>query len=147
MAAKTKKSAKPKTAQARSRSKSDKDQSAHRPAAPSTAPAALSADQADLALGTKKDVMKIKDVLAAVVQKTGAKKQEAKPVIDAALAEIAAALAQGRSLSLPPLGNLRVAKMHDKGAAKMLVVKLRLAATKTAQDQEIDPLADDEADR
>lgn len=72
------------------------------------------------------DAVKIKDLLEAVVAKTGAKKKDAKEVIDAVLAEMAAALAAGKPMVLPPLGNLRVAKTMDKGTATMLVLKLRL---------------------
>ena len=71
-------------------------------------------------------VVKLKTLVDAVVIKSGAKKKDAKDIIDATLAEIAAALGQGHSLSLPPLGTLRVVKSQDKGAAKMMVLRLRI---------------------
>jgi hypothetical protein len=74
----------------------------------------------------KQNAVKMKDLLAAVVAKTGAKKKDAKDVIDAVLAEMAAALVAGKPMVLPPLGNLRVAKTMDKGGTTMMVLKLRL---------------------
>ena len=97
----------------------------------------------------KGDAVKMKELLAAVVAKTGAKKKDAKDVVDAVLAEMAAALTAGKSLSLPPLGNLRVAKTQEKGGATMMVLKLRMGGSggggeggKGAKDT----LAEDEAD-
>jgi hypothetical protein len=72
------------------------------------------------------DTLKIKDLLAQVVTQTGAKKKDAKDVIDSFLAEMGKALAAGNSLSLPPLGNIRVVKTQEKGSAQMLVLKLRM---------------------
>ncbi len=74
----------------------------------------------------KGDGLKMKELLTAVTTKTGAKKKDAKDVVDATLAEIAAALKSGKSLNLPPLGNLRVAKTQEKGGATMMVLKLRM---------------------
>ena len=74
----------------------------------------------------KADSYKIKELITAVVTKTGAKKKDAKDIVEASLAEIAAVLGRGQSLSLPPLGNLRVAKIQEKDGAVMLSIKLRL---------------------
>jgi hypothetical protein len=82
----------------------------------------------------KGDPLKMKELLAAVVTKTGAKKKDAKDVVDAVLAEIAAALSAGKPLSLPPLGHMRVAKTQDKGGAVMMVLKLRMGTVGGAKD-------------
>jgi hypothetical protein len=87
------------------------------------------ADDMDDGPAPKGDGVKMKELLAAVVEKTGAKKKDAKEIVDAALAEIAAALTAGKSLSLPPLGNLRVAKTQEKGGATMMVLKLRMGGS------------------
>ena len=106
-------------------------------------------DELDDGPAPKGEPVKMKEFLAAVVEKTGAKKKDAKDVLDAALAEIATALVAGKSLSLPPLGNLRVAKTQEKGGATMMVLKLRMGGSggggeggKGAKDT----LAEDEAD-
>jgi nucleoid DNA-binding protein len=77
-------------------------------------------------VASKADSYKIKELMTAVVTKTGAKKKDAKEIVEAALAEIAAVLGRGQPLSLPPLGNLRVAKIQEKEGAVMLSLKLRL---------------------
>lgn len=74
----------------------------------------------------KADSYKIKELITAVVTKTGAKKKDAKDIVEASLAEIAAVLGRGQPLSLPPLGNLRVAKIQEKDGAVMLSIKLRM---------------------
>lgn len=92
------------------------------------------------------ETVKMKDLLAAVTTKTGAKKKDAKDVVDAALAEIAAALTAGKSLSLPPLGNLRVAKTMDKGGAPMMVLRLRMGGSGGGTKADNQPLADEDED-
>ena len=86
-------------------------------------------DDMDDGPAPKGDAVKMKELLAAVVEKTGAKKKDAKDVVEAVLAEIAAALTAGKSLSLPPLGNLRVAKTQEKGGSTMMVLKLRMGGS------------------
>jgi hypothetical protein len=91
--------------------------------------AATSATFGDDALDTdaqKGDSYKLKELISAVTEKTGTKKKDAKELVEAVLAELAHVLGRGQSLSLPPLGNIRVAKSEDRGGAQMLVLKLRL---------------------
>ena len=107
------------------------------------------ADDLDDSPAPKGEAVKIKELLSAVVAKTGAKKKDAKDVLDAVLAEMAAALAAGKSLSLPPLGNMRVAKTQEKGGATMMVLKLRMGASGSGGEGEKgakQPLAQDETD-
>lgn len=96
-------------------------------------------DKAQDVARDKAEVLKLKELLAAVVTKTGAKKKDAKDIVEAALAEITAALTRGHSLNLPPLGNLRVTKTQEKGEAKMMVLKLRIGGGNSKKDG----LADD----
>ena len=113
--------------------------------APSAAPPQIAivseSDEKANRAAPKADALKMKELLTAVVTKTGAKKKDAKDVVDAALAEIAAALGAGKSLTLPPLGNLRIAKVQDKDGAKMMVLKLRMGGGDKGTK---DPLAEDE---
>jgi hypothetical protein len=91
----------------------------------------------------KAEILKLKQLLAAVVEKTSAKKKDAKEIVDATLAEIAAALGKGHSLSLPPLGNLRVVKSQEKGGATTMVLRLRVGGGKdTGEDGVADPSDD-----
>ena len=67
--------------------------------------------------------MRLKDLIYQVSQATNGKKTDVKPVIEAVLTALGTALATGKSLTIPPLGKLRVVK--NKGPA--LTLKLRLA--------------------
>ncbi len=91
----------------------------------------------------KVEILKLKQLLAAVVEKTSAKKKDAKEIVDATLAEIAAALGKGHSLSLPPLGNLRVVKSQEKGGAKTMVLRLRIGGGKDTGEDGVADLGDD----
>ena len=94
----------------------------------------------------KAETVKMKDLLTTVTTKTGAKKKDAKDVIDALLAEIAAALTAGKALSLPPLGNLRVAKTMDKGGSPMMVLRLRMGNSDAKAKDTNEALADEDED-
>jgi DNA-binding protein HU-alpha len=94
-------------------------------AAPTPSIADPSDEAAELA-APKGDAYKLKELISAVTEKTGAKKKDTKELVEAVLAEMARVLGRGQSLSLPPLGNIRVAKTEDRGGAQMLVLKLRL---------------------
>lgn len=62
--------------------------------------------------------------------RTDVKKRDAKPAIEAALAELAAALLAGEELVLPPLGKLKVVNSKDLAqGAKALTLKLRTMKT------------------
>jgi hypothetical protein len=90
-------------------------------AAPAPAPDTAAAPKAP-----KADSYKMKELLTAVAQKSSAKKKDVKEIVDAVLGEITAALLRGQALSLPPLGNLRVAKTQEKDGAMLLALKLRI---------------------
>jgi Bacterial DNA-binding protein len=67
--------------------------------------------------------LKLKDLIDSVAEATGAKKPDVRKTVEATLAALGEALATGKSLTVPPLGKLRVVK--NKGPA--LTLKLRLA--------------------
>jgi hypothetical protein len=77
------------------------------------------ADAAEAAAGA----LRLKDLIYQVSQATNGKKADVKPVIEATLTVLGSALATGKSLTIPPLGKVRVVK--NKGPA--LTLKLRLA--------------------
>lgn len=86
-------------------------------------------------------VLRIKDMLDRVVERSGARKAAVRPVLDAVLAELGEALSRGDSLSLPPLGKARVSRSKSEGGAEVIVVKLRRGAGKK---DEVSPLAPDD---
>lgn len=67
--------------------------------------------------------LRLKDLVEMVAQKTGGKKADLKPTVEAVLEAIGVALATGKDLNVPPLGKLRVAKNQPP----VMTLKLRLA--------------------
>jgi nucleoid DNA-binding protein len=87
------------------------------------------------------EMMKKPDLLDRVVTRTGLKKRDVKPAVEAALAVMAETLREGTDLNLPPLGKVRVVKTKDlDGGAAVLTLKLRtpknatVAATQSTDD-------------
>lgn len=73
-----------------------------------------------------KAMIKKPEFLDKAIARTNIKKRDAKPAIEAALAEIADLLADGNELNLPPMGKLKLVKSKDVGeGAKVLTLKLR----------------------
>jgi DNA-binding protein HU-alpha len=69
--------------------------------------------------------MKKRDLLEKVVKRSGIKKKDAKPVVEAMLAVMGEALAEGRELNLPPFGKLKTNRVKETGNARILNCKLR----------------------
>jgi DNA-binding protein HU-alpha len=70
-------------------------------------------------------VLRKKDLVLRVAEISGVKKKDARAVVEAALAEIGAALSRGDALVLPPLGRAKVNRHKEKGSAEVLVLRLR----------------------
>ncbi|MGO4854605.1 HU family DNA-binding protein [Phaeovulum sp. W22_SRMD_FR3] len=70
-------------------------------------------------------MLKKKDFVDRVVKASGAKRGEAKGVIEATLQMLGDALASGESLVLPPLGRLKVSRQIDKAGGEIMVIKLK----------------------
>lgn len=66
-----------------------------------------------------------RELIEAVVLRSGVKKRDAKPVIEAMLAELGENLAAGRDLTLPPLGKVKVAREKDTPNGRVIVVRVR----------------------
>ena len=61
-----------------------------------------------------------------VIARGDLKKKDAKPAIEAALAELADILLAGNELVLPPMGKIKAVKVKDLGeGAQMMTIKLR----------------------
>lgn len=68
-----------------------------------------------------------RDLLAAVCDQTGSKRADARKILDALLARMRHAIAEGRDLDLPPFGRLRqVRTTSAKDGTSSLVCRLRL---------------------
>jgi len=66
-----------------------------------------------------------KELIDQVVERTGVKKRDAKPVIEAMLAVLGEAISAERSANLEPLGKLRVTRSKDTPNGRLHVCRLR----------------------
>ena len=87
--------------------------------------ASTSTSQVDL--NTTSDVLDLrkKELIDQVVERTGVKKRDAKPVIEAMLAVLGEAVSEERSANLEPLGKLRVTRSKDTPNGRLHVCRLR----------------------
>lgn len=83
--------------------------------------------------------MKKKELVDLVVTRSGIKKKDAKPVVEAMLAVLGESIAEGRELNLQPFGKMRINRTIDKPNGRITICKLRQSA-KTSNDTS--PLAD-----
>ncbi len=66
-----------------------------------------------------------KALIEQAVTRSGIKKKYGKPAIEAALAVLGEALAEGREIKLPPLGRGKVTRTQDKANGNVIVLRLR----------------------
>lgn len=71
------------------------------------------------------EVMRKKELIDAVVERSGIKKKDAKPVVETMLAVLGDAIEEGRELNLQPFGKLKVNRSKDVPNAKVMICKLR----------------------
>lgn len=90
---------------------------ARRPPAKAAAPAAKPA--------RPERTLKLRDLLEIVAKTSGTKKKAARAVVEATLAALGDALAEGAELNLPPLGKARVNRQRDTAGGEILVIRLR----------------------
>ncbi|QIE44412.1 DNA-binding protein [Pseudohalocynthiibacter aestuariivivens] len=69
--------------------------------------------------------MKKQELLAKVVERSDIKKKYAKPVVEAMIAVLGEALAEGRELNLQPLGKLKHNRTKETPTARIIVAKIR----------------------
>ena len=79
--------------------------------------------------------MRKKELIDLVVERSGIKKKDAKPVVEATLAVLGEALAEARELNLQPLGKVMVRREKEMPNGRVLVTKIRQSlATNGAED-------------
>ncbi|KIC20982.1 hypothetical protein RA20_06355 [Leisingera sp. ANG-Vp] len=66
-----------------------------------------------------------KELVEQAVERSGIKKRDAKPVVEAVLALLGEAVAEGRELNLKPFGKLRINRSQERSNGKVFVCKLR----------------------
>ena len=80
--------------------------------------------------------LKLKELVETVVDRTGQRKGEVRTAIQAALAVLGDALAEGKDVNLPPLGKLKVTRAKETPRGQAMVVKL--VQNRRAPDAEAD---------
>lgn len=70
-------------------------------------------------------MMRKKELIDAVVKRSGIKKKDAKPVVEAMLDVLGEALGEARELNLQPFGNVKVKRAKELANAKVMVTKIR----------------------
>jgi len=86
-----------------------------------------------------------KELLEMVVDRSGMKKKDIKPVVEAMLAVLGDALAAQRELDLQPLGKLKIQRGKELADGRSLVLKLRQKSAKLNEvpdAPDADPAAD-----
>lgn len=101
-----------------------------KPKVATKAPAAAKAPRPTVVAAAKPiaagNQVKKPEFLERVLEKTDVKRRDAKPAIEAALAELATILMAGDEVNIPPLGKLKVVKSKEVGeGAQVLTLKLR----------------------
>lgn len=69
--------------------------------------------------------LKKKELIEVVTERSGIKKKDAKPVIEAMLAVLGQTLADGREMNLQPLGKIKINRAKDVQGGKILITKIR----------------------
>jgi len=70
-------------------------------------------------------VLRKKELIERVVARSGVKKKDAKPTIEAMLAVLGEALASGEELNLQPFGKVMVKRVNEQANAKVMTCRIR----------------------
>ncbi|MBY5932874.1 HU family DNA-binding protein [Tateyamaria omphalii] len=70
-------------------------------------------------------MMRKKELVDAVVARSGMKKKDVKPAVEATLAVLGDALKDGRALNLQPLGKVKVNREKKLASGRMFVARIR----------------------
>ncbi len=106
-----------------------------KPVAPASEP---TTQVEELPLSTREE-MKKKELIELAVERSGVKKRDAKPAIEAALAILGEALAEGREVNMRPLGKIKVNRM--KKGVNGQVINARIRQPEEGGKPDLDPLA------
>lgn len=112
------------TTSGRKTTSAPKTKTTRKPAAPAAPKAAAVVVQEKSPVVTAPDLKKT-DLVDAVVERSGVKKKFAKPAIEAALAVLGEALAEGRDLNLRPLGKVKIQKSKELANGTVITARIR----------------------
>lgn len=83
--------------------------------------------------------MKKKELLDLVVERSGVRKKFAKPTVEAMMAVLGEAIAEGRDLNLPPMGKIKQQRTKDAANVRVTVAKIRQSKDSGAAKDTDDP--------
>lgn len=66
-----------------------------------------------------------KELIDLAVERSGLKKKDVKPAVEAILSVLGEALADGRELNLRPMGKLKVQRQEEKANGTVMVCRIR----------------------
>ncbi|MEP2717035.1 HU family DNA-binding protein [Pseudophaeobacter sp.] len=93
----------------------------------------------------KQPPMNKKELIDAAVLRSGIKKKDAKPVVEALLAVLGETVAQGRDLNLRPFGKLHLNRSETRSNGTIHICRLRQPLEQNAAEQESSPPAENSA--
>ncbi|MGZ3215836.1 DNA-binding protein [Paracoccus sp. T5] len=70
-------------------------------------------------------VVQKRDFIDRVLAATGARRTEARPIIEATLAQLGQVLSEGQTLAVPPLGRARINLEKDARGGDVITLRLR----------------------
>lgn len=70
-------------------------------------------------------VVNKRDFIDRVVAATGARRSDARPIIEATLAQLGMVLSSGQTLAVPPLGRARINLERDARGGDVITLRLR----------------------
>jgi DNA-binding protein HU-alpha len=86
--------------------------------------------------------LKKRELIDMVVERSGVKRKDVKPAVEAMLAILGETLSSGRELNMQPLGKMRINRVEEKGNGRVIVCKLRqstVVVSGMSDDPENDP--------
>lgn len=111
--------------------------------------AAAEAPELKVVQETKPEVsapeLKKKELIDLVVARTGVKKKDAKPVVEAVMTVLGEAIGEGRELNLQPLGKIKVNKIKSMTNGKVMITRIRQSEASVGELEEGTGSADKEA--
>jgi len=84
-------------------------------------------------------MMRKPELINAVVAKSGMKKKDVKPIVEATLAVLGAALQDSRELNLEPLGKIKINREKKKATGKVMVARIRQSQDLPSEEAHPDP--------
>ena len=86
-----------------------------------------------------------KELIEAVVERSGRKKRDVKPAVESLLEVLGEALADQRELVLPPFGRFKIKRRKDQTNGRVMVVHIKQNQQADASKPEADEAAKEES--